>query len=207
MTENDDLKSTPPILSSSFFEPSIIKTFLRITLANERFPTLAIHFLMQSEDDHESESNLNDQKETNERINALRSAAKSDTNSPFYLQKDQKQALTEAIQALGTFLALPDSHDRMEEILQQRVMLGFCRILNNQPIEGALEFDLVRKALYSKLNKLGKDKETTIDRGKEDYQVYAKALWGAELTAKMMGKENEAERFRKWRLSAMKKKD
>ncbi|PWN37094.1 uncharacterized protein FA14DRAFT_169982 [Meira miltonrushii] len=183
----------PNILSSAFFEPSIIKTFLRITLADERFPALVIHYLMQADE------GKSDQKEVTERLDAIRSAANGISSSPFYLKDEHKTALKEAIQALCTFLALPDSNNM--EAHQQRVMLGFCRLLSNQPIEGIFEFDIVRKALYSKMNKRAKEGKDAKDTS-EEQQLYQKTLWGAELAAGMMGKESEAERYRKWRHNA-----
>lgn len=188
--------ANPNILSSAFFEPSIIKTFLRITLADERFPALAIHYLMQA-DDGKTESSKTEHKEVKERLNALRRATNEEATSPFYLKEDQKTALKEAIQALCTFLALPDS-DNMEAY-QQRVMLGFCRLLNVQPIEGLFEFDIVRKALYFKMNKCVKEGNNIPE---EEKQLYKNTLWGAELATGMMGKESEAERYRKWRQNA-----
>lgn len=194
MTENGDKKSSlrddnnPNILSSAFFEPSIIKTFLRITLADERFPALAVHYLIQADDGEP------DHKEVIEHLDALRSAANGHFSSPFYLKEEQRTALKEAIQALCTFLALPDSNNM--EAYQQRVMLGFCRLLNHQPIEGIFELDIVRKALYSRMNKRAKEGNVGEE---EEQQLYKKTLWGAELAAGMMGKENEAERYRRWR--------
>lgn len=190
---DDDQTDNPNILSSAFFEPSIIKSFLRITLADERFPALAIHYLMQSDDGDD------DQKEVKDRLNALRNAANDQKTSPFYLKSEPKIALKDAIQALCTFLALPDSAQTMMESNQQRIMLGFCRILNNQPIEGLFEFDIVRKSLYSKVNKRTKEGKNARESCLEEEEEYRKALWGAELAAGLMGKESEAERYRKWR--------
>lgn len=204
------------ILRSAFFAPSIIDAFLSATLTDPRFPTSALRWLMLPDAGLEAKQGDDGVKEIEMRIDALLHNDTGGQRSSLALTSDQAGALQDAIRALCTHLALPDeqtvlhSDSPVIESVQRRCMLGFCRLLARQTVESAVEFDVVRQALFSRRRKGGtKQKEGPASGSangsaiSEETALYLSALWGAELAAEMQGRRSEAERFRLWRRKAM----
>jgi hypothetical protein len=65
--------------------------------------------------------------------------------------------------------------------------------------EAEVEFDLVRRALHSKIKRSQDQKDAIVQS--QNLAIFA--LWGAEVAADRQGKEAEAVRLRRWRREAL----
>lgn len=200
------------ILSSAYFQPRIVDVYLASTLEASDFPQEAIRDLQKyiaKKKDADDESNIQKAQEYFE------SLFKS-------LSIDQRTALKEAIKALSSNLTLASSssststttttsisiskssdflqNDDQRSIqkhasymLQNRILLGYCKMLDKKWIEAVMELDLVRTQLYS-------SQEDVLIQFKA---IYLESLAGLQLASLLLGKRNDAMRFAKWRLLAI----
>lgn len=238
-----------PIQTSPFFVPSIIAAYSRATLGNAAFPAAQLHRLMERGSLSRCSTGDIDTDGRSYSEDVAVVAALRANRAPFVqLDAVQAEALTGTIAALGTQLALPVESiapPRTDEDVgvgqpdnrgdkdigalvarsEQRVLLGFCRLLAHQYVQALADLDLARSEVFGRQQRQMRRRQRTHqppqlqprDAGPRasgavsapsatsihDAALMTHALWGLELAARLVGKDADAQRFRQWRQKSL----
>jgi hypothetical protein len=182
------------ILSSAYNQPSIVEAYLQSTLKDPSFPSIAIESLQELMTGSEEEA---DDYDLEAKSSSVQDAFESIEAS---LSIGQKAALKEAIKALGLFFAttqgIVDQKSIKGVVVEERLKLGYCKILDRQWIEAVVDLDIVRKQMYSS------SKSTSKTQGRNENEAmkkaYVSALKGLQLACLLSGKKSDAVKCRRW---------
>jgi hypothetical protein len=196
-TVNDD--SSTSIISSPYFQPRIIDAYLSSALNADRFPKQSINAIRDLARSTEVEG---DQKEDG--LVSLR-VAKSYEELKERMQQENVAALQDAIRALSSQLTISEAAIGKEESskalgrLENRTLLGFCRITSGRWQEATVDLDIVRRETHHRV-------KTQKAASKEQETIYIDALSGLLLVSLLLGKHSEAVKFARWKREASRTK-